>query len=148
MFGWTWLSGVVQSWRRISPHNPKVGGSNPPPATKFFFGLQAKLIFSAGAIRAALAAFFILPREAAPKRHLYDFAVGCGLRVDHGVTIDVHGGTDMPLMTGLVKSKITSALHPFPPQGWLFLAAQIGRAFVLLNRIAAVNNDQLAGDIR
>jgi hypothetical protein len=30
-------------------HNPKVGGSNPPPATKLFIGLQAKLLFPAGA---------------------------------------------------------------------------------------------------
>jgi hypothetical protein len=32
-------------------HNPKVGGSNPPPATNFFIGLQAGLLFPAGAKR-------------------------------------------------------------------------------------------------
>ena len=30
----------------------------------------------------------------------------------------------------------------------LFSVVQLGRAFVLLNRIAAVDNDQLAGDVR
>ena len=32
-------------------HNPKVGGSNPPPATNLILGLQAKLLFVAGAKR-------------------------------------------------------------------------------------------------
>jgi hypothetical protein len=30
-------------------HNPKVGGSNPPPATKLFIGLRASDVFTAGA---------------------------------------------------------------------------------------------------
>jgi hypothetical protein len=45
------------SLRRVSPldsvnwgtHNPKVGGSNPPPATKLFKGLRASDVFTAGA---------------------------------------------------------------------------------------------------
>src|SRR5580700_5722040 len=36
--GW---SSLVARWA----HNPKVGGSNPPPATNFLIGLQAKLLF-------------------------------------------------------------------------------------------------------
>jgi hypothetical protein len=55
-------------------HNPKVGGSNPPPATKLFIDLRASDVFTSGAKKgnkqvsavkcdneAALAALFILP---------------------------------------------------------------------------------------
>jgi hypothetical protein len=42
--GW---SSLVARWA----HNPKVGGSNPPPATNAIIGLQAKLLFPAGAKR-------------------------------------------------------------------------------------------------
>ncbi len=38
-------------------HNPKVGGSNPPPATKFFIGLQAKLLLPAGTKRGIIGCF-------------------------------------------------------------------------------------------
>ena len=52
------------SLRRVSPldfvnsstHNPKVGGSNPPPATNLFIGLQATDIFTEGAKRGIKAA--------------------------------------------------------------------------------------------
>ena len=33
VFCWLWLVGIVCHWGWNSPHNPKVGGSNPPPAT-------------------------------------------------------------------------------------------------------------------
>src|SRR6476646_4834387 len=42
--GW---SSLVARWA----HNPKVGGSNPPPATNSIIGLQAKLLLPAGAKR-------------------------------------------------------------------------------------------------
>src|ERR1700687_574645 len=38
-------------------HNPKVGGSNPPPATNSIIGLQAKLLFPAGAKRGIIGCF-------------------------------------------------------------------------------------------
>src|SRR6267378_6134006 len=40
--GW---SSLVARWA----HNPKVGGSNPPPATKSFIELRASDVFTAGA---------------------------------------------------------------------------------------------------
>src|ERR1022692_3180367 len=40
--GW---SSLIARWA----HNPKVGGSNPPPATNSIIGLQAKLLLPAGA---------------------------------------------------------------------------------------------------
>src|ERR1700736_6384477 len=65
--GW---SSLVARWA----HNPKVGGSNPPPATKSFIELRASDVFTAGAKKGnkpasaakcdkttALAALFILP---------------------------------------------------------------------------------------
>src|SRR5260370_10734675 len=41
----------LQGFSRATPHNPKVGGSNPPPATNLIIGLQAKLLFPARAKR-------------------------------------------------------------------------------------------------
>jgi hypothetical protein len=35
----------------LKSHNPKVGGSNPPPATKLFIGLRASDVSLAGAER-------------------------------------------------------------------------------------------------
>ena len=49
--GW---SSLVARWA----HNPKVGGSNPPPATNFLIGLQAVGNSTKGAKRGASAALF------------------------------------------------------------------------------------------
>src|ERR1700726_2208792 len=48
--GW---SSLVARWA----HNPKVGGSNPPPATNLIIGLQAKLLFPARAKRGIIGCF-------------------------------------------------------------------------------------------
>ena len=89
--GW---SSLVARWA----HNPKVGGSNPPPATNLFIGLQVKLLFPAGAKRGIIGCFGGLSFclfECRPKYHLYYLAVGCSLRFHHGVAIDVHGGRNL-----------------------------------------------------
>jgi hypothetical protein len=45
------LSSLWVGHRPMGTHNPKVGGSNPPPATNAIIGLQAELLFIAGAKR-------------------------------------------------------------------------------------------------
>src|SRR5204863_6974752 len=48
--GW---SSLVARWA----HNPKVGGSNPPPATNAIIGLQARLLLPARAKRGTIGCF-------------------------------------------------------------------------------------------
>jgi hypothetical protein len=44
-FCWTYLVAFAWPSGLHFPHNPKVGGSNPPPATNFFSDLEAPVIW-------------------------------------------------------------------------------------------------------
>jgi hypothetical protein len=59
-------AGVVPRVVRISPHNPKVGGSNPPPATNLFSQLQAFPITSPAHFPLTLPRAALQPAHALP----------------------------------------------------------------------------------
>gem|GEM_PF-5387174 len=88
-------------------HNPKVGGSNPPPATNAIIGLRALRVSDAGPKRSnkrnllrrvlekglpTAVPFLFCSQQGRTKCHARDFAVRLPLGRHQCVAIDVHCG--------------------------------------------------------
>ena len=86
--GW---SSLVARWA----HNPKVGGSNPPPATIYKLCLPKKTQHDSGHLETTpfLTAFPL--GLCCPQCQFHNSAVGFALGVHQSVAIDVHRGRDL-----------------------------------------------------